>query len=476
MIPVLTSAQSKALDTQCEAAGISGFTLMETAARSAVTECPLFENPSSILLVCGNGNNGGDGFAMARMLHERHHVTVAASPNEAAMSKHTLANYRRVRDIGLPIISPNELLKVHADVIVDALIGVGGSHALRDPLSGWTKDINAHGAKVVAVDVPTGLDATTGQAHEHAVRAWCTMTMEALKPGLLSTNGRMLCGAIHVVAIGAPTGMAAALTNVFAMEPRDVRHSLAKRRPDVHKFSLGHVVVIAGSAGMRGAAALTAEAALRTGAGLVTLVSDFIHPLLPREVMTAPLQEAARVAGRATVAVAGPGYGRSPDSLQFLAEVLSAIPDVPVVLDADGLRSLPLMHRPLWNVVLTPHQGEFDWICSNLLADEHGVSHPQELATRLGTIIHHKTVPPTTTDGKKTYLCSTGNPGLATAGSGDVLSGIIGGLIAQGVRPLQSAALGAWIHGRAADQIVAAHAQESLIAGDIIRELGNVLA
>lgn len=460
------------------AQSIASSVLMETASRNAIAMCPLFEHPTSILIACGNGNNGGDGYAMARMLSERHSVVVAAMPNAQAMSNETHANYLRVIDGNIPIIHPDLIAQADVSIIVDALIGIGGNSDLRTPVDQWTCAINSHKAQVVAVDVPSGLDATTGQAHACAVSATYTMTMEALKPGLLGSNGRRLCGRIIPVSIGAPDGMASAASSTFVLEAKDVRRILPTRVPRSHKYMYGHVMVLAGSQAMRGAAALAAEAALRVGAGLVTLVSDAIHPLLPREVMTASLDMAESVARRASVIVAGPGWGREEERLHLLAKTICAVPETPVVLDADGIRALPLFKGKRSSMIITPHEGEFQWLCNalNITPTDGQIPTAQQAAKALECTIHLKTIPPTSTDGKQTFLCTTGNPGLATAGSGDVLSGIIGGLLAQGVPQLQAAALGAMIHGAAADKIVGHCAHESLIAGDLLCELGTVLA
>ena len=451
---------------------------METASRNAVERCPLFTLPTSILVVCGNGNNGGDGFAMARMLSERHDVVIAAVPNVQVMSSETRANYQRVIDLKIPIVHPDLIPHIDVAIIVDALIGVGGGADLRAPVGQWVCAINGHKAQVVAVDVPTGLDATTGQANESAVTATYTMTMEALKPGLLGANGRRLCGVIILVSIGAPDGMAAAASSTFVLESKDIRRILPPRIPRSHKYTYGHVMVLAGSPAMRGAAALAAEAALRIGAGLVTLVSDAIHPLLPREVMTAGLDMAETVARRASAIVAGPGWGREQERLQLLANTICAVPETPVVLDADGIKALPQLKGRHSSMIVTPHEGEFRWLCDALSITPTAGQVPtaQQVAKALGCTVHLKTIPPTSTDGNLTFFCTTGNPGLATAGSGDVLSGVIGGLLAQGVPQLQAASLGAMIHGAAADSVVEHNSQESLIAGDLLRELGKVLA
>lgn len=483
MIPVFTTAQSKALDAACVAGGIPAEFLMETAASNAIAACDVFAVGRSVLVVCGNGNNGGDGYAMARMLKPSHSVLIAANPQPENMSHETLQNYRRAVDLGIPIVSPDTIGSVHANIIIDALIGVGGSAELRGSVGEYTERINLHPATVVSVDVPTGLDATSGEADPHAVCADHTVTMVGYKMGMLGANGRRLCGRVHVASIGEPTGLAGKMAKGWVLDNSDIRRLLPRRKPDSYKHAMGHVLAIAGSTGMSGAAALAAEAALRAGAGLVTVATDSVHPLLPREVMTVGLHEldAQLSSGLSGIAVVlgGPGFGQILNRLEILTKVVNAVPQKPVVLDADGLRIVPHLTRPLQNVVLTPHPGEFARLQQQLGFSQilpATAEAAEEVSDRIGCVIHLKSIPPTTTDGRQTFYCTRGNPGLATAGTGDVLAGIIAGCIAQGVPPLNAAALGAFIHGSAADLATASVAEESLIAGDLFETIGRALA
>ncbi len=445
---------------------------METASGNAAQACAWIPDGATVLVVCGNGNNGGDGYVLARLLHRRCAVTIAAVPDVARMSTATHANFLAATSLGIPVIQPGGHTLPTPDVVIDAIIGVGGGSDLRDPVPEWTRWVNSLTTTVVAIDVPTGLDSLTGEAHPDAIRATRTITMVGYKPGMLMPNGRRLCGEITVVGIGAPGELVSLHASAWAIEASDVRGWLPPRDPGVHKYRLGHVVVIAGSAGMRGAAALASEAALRIGAGVCTLVTDHVHPLLPREVMTAPLSHAHQVAERASVLIMGPGFGADPSRLQILVDVLQHFPDTPTVLDADGLRILHRLQSPLPKLVITPHPGEFQRVVEQMALPVDAAT----VARSLGCVVHLKSVPPVTTDGETTWLCTSGNAALATAGTGDVLSGMIGGLLAQGIQPAKAAALGAYIHGRCADEFVRKHAQETLLAGDLIRELSTVLA
>ncbi len=457
---------------------------METAAQAAVHECTWIPDESSVLVVCGNGNNGGDGYVVARELARRCNIVIGAVPNLGAMSAATKVNFQRVLDLGIPITDPLTALSHNYDVVVDAILGVGGSASVREPQASWIRAINALHTKVVSIDVPTGLDPLSGEAHPDAVKAFLTITMEGYKPGLLTGTGKSLCGRIVVVPIGAPTEVTDQKAFASVIEQSDVRRLLPPRRHDSHKYSYGHVLVVAGSPGMRGAAALTAEAALRCGAGLVTLASDDIHPLLPREVMTVPLSKAHSIAERCTVIVAGPGLGTDSSRLTILTHLLSTHPDIPTVVDADALRILGDLRNTLQHMVITPHLGEFKRLLEqcglppcepvNIMESVQCAVH---LSRFLNCTVHLKTVPAITTNGNEMFICSTGTPALATAGTGDVLSGIIGGLLAQHVRGTPTAAaLGAYVHGMAAEVALQTKAPEYLLAGDIIRELGSVLA
>lgn len=478
MQPVLTVDDIRKLDAECIRQGIPASTLMETAAANVIKQSRLLDHATRVVVACGNGNNGGDGYAIARMLSDSKDVVIVGIPQRDAMSPETAANYDAVVQMGLPITSPEHLPSIDADVIVDALVGVGGSAELREPVASWAEIINAHDALVVAVDVPTGLDAASGACHPHAIRATETITMEAWKPGMLGANGRRLCGHVGIASIGAPDGMTMTWASEYVLESDDIRWMLPERALNSHKYTYGHVVVVAGSSSMRGAACLASEAALRAGAGLVTLVTDAVHPLLPREVMTAGFDQLHTLARRASVVLLGPGFGTEPSRIAILRELLEAFPSTPAVVDADGLRALESLSRSLHNVIVTPHPGEFARLLELRGLDVMPADVPSSAVTAaqmLSCIVHLKCIPPTTTNGMRTYYSTSGNPALAKAGSGDVLSGIIAAFVAQRLPLLDAAALGAFVHGLAADRLARSKAKESITAGDIIRELGSTL-
>lgn len=475
---VLTPSGSKAIDAACVECGIDGMTLMTTAARSA-TDIILDRFPKGqlILIVCGQGNNGGDGFAMAHMLAPYHDVVVVTDADPDKLSIEARAHYQQSHDLVTGRWTPDAGRRT-PDVLIDALIGVGGSHELRDPVPEMLQWMNAMSAFKLAVDVPTGLNAETGDAHPDTFVADLTITMEGPKTGFFVKGGKQYTGEIEVAHIGAPEEIVVQHAVARIVEDHDIEAWLPPRSSATSKFDYGRVLVVAGSRTMRGAAALTSEAALRMGAGLVILATPSVHPLVLREVMTEvlpmhddgtidvaarPLIE--RQLERASVLAIGPGIGANDQTITMLAEIVNAVdPSIPVVIDADGLRIVPLLQRDMTNVVLTPHEFEYQRI-SNAGCLMHDAL----------CILHKKGVPSITRVGSETYWTVNGNPGMATAGSGDVLTGMIAGLIAQGMTPIHAAAAGAYLHAKAGDWCALYQPMETMIAGDLIEALPYVL-
>jgi len=474
MKPLLTRENIAALDIACnDEAGLSPQVLMENAGRCAANIMRTLM-PSKgtaalrILIACGGGNNGGDGLVIARHLRDNHDVAVLRNDDEEWA--HIDNAY---------------------DVVVDALIGVGGGSDLRSPMAERVAQLNALRGMKIAIDVPTGLDATTGVAHREAFRANVTITMAASKPGLYRNDGPLHAGTIYVADIGAPAEIVERFARHHIRTQSDIRLLLPQRTSNTSKFDYGRVLVIGGSRGMRGAPALAAHAALVAGAGIVELAAPVLHPLIPREVMTHLLpsnehgfvardamEVLTEVVKKATVVAVGPGLGADNKSIEAVAEFVNSLRhDLPVVIDADGLRIVPLLKRPMQSLILTPHLGEFARMLNTDVASIRTtiVERAQAFAREHNCILHVKDVPSITTDGAHVFYTVNGNPGMATAGSGDVLTGIIAGLCAQRLSAFDAATLGAYLHARAGDYYVATHAMESLTATDIIHALGSVI-
>ncbi len=499
MIGLLTPDDVRTIDRSCDVdLSIPPIVLMENASRSAadiLSSLLPTVPPSSILVVCGAGNNGGDGFAVARMLSFDHSVQVLWMGEEQKMSDATRSNLHAAQRM-LSVVHVDEqgaldlIVKKKWDVVIDALIGVGGGAELHGPVIDVLDLLHRADALKVAIDVPTGLDALTGDAHRSCFHAHHTITMAGPKPGLYRNDGPSVRGTIHVAAIGAPQELLRKNASSWILTRDDVRTILPTRKRSTSKHDYGRVVVIAGSRPMRGAAALASHAAISSGAGIVDLVTPVLHPLTAREVMTlvVPATSAGTIAkearsmieeklARATVVAVGPGIGTDPETIELLTSLIEALdPAIPVVIDADALLIVPYLHRALHNVILTPHLGEF----ARLLAKSKDaiarrtVEYAKGFAKEHGCILHVKDVPSITTNGTQCYYTVNGNPGMATAGSGDVLTGVIAALCAQGVKPFKAAALGSYLHASAGDHYASVASMETLTASDLIASLRYV--
>jgi NAD(P)H-hydrate epimerase len=382
---------------------------------------------------------------------------------------------------------------------VDALFGTGLSRPVTGHLASVIEAINACEGSRVAVDIPSGLSADTGEVLGTTVSAACTVTMAFLKVGLVSSPGYVHCGKVHVAEIGIPRKLAVeAGVSTFLLESDDVAAMVPPLGAEDHKNRRGHLLAIAGSPGKRGAGRLVSWAALRAGAGLVTLASPWAggEVEIPDPVMTAELdigadsataaleKLAALAAGKQALAI-GPGMLTCAGGRALVMAVLSST-GVPAVLDADALNhlagNLDAAARATCPLVLTPHPGEAARLLQTTSAQVQGdrVAGARELAARTRAVVVLKGARTVICDGRQpsrpVYINPTGNAGLATAGTGDVLTGIIGGLLAQGVDAGQAAQLGVYIHGRAGDLATAGYHPRSLTAADLADRLPEVYA
>jgi len=417
----------------------------------------------SIVVVCGRGNNGGDGYVLARLALQAglsvRALTVAGEPagGDAA------AALARAREAGVAVGPLESAPLAQADVVVDGVFGTG----LERPVEGsWAEALaamNAAPAPVLALDVPSGLQADSGRVLGVAVHADATVCFIALKAGLFTADGPDCAGVLIFDDLGVPE---AAFSSVAPWVRRitqgSLAHCLPPRRLNSHKGSYGCVLVVGGAPGMPGAAILAAEAAYRVGAGRVLLAThgshapyiNAVHPEVIVHDASAPQTLRALLAQAQTVAI-GPGLGQSTWAQELLAAVLET--DIPKVVDADALNLLARepLERSDW--VLTPHPGEAARLLgvdtASIQGDRYGSA--QAVADAYGGITVLKGAGTVISGNDSLNVCDRGGPALATAGTGDVLTGAIAGLLAQGVTPATAACAGVWIHARAGEMLAA---------------------
>jgi len=491
-------------DRTVTALGISSAALMESAAWACVSVA--LEDfgdglSAGVVVVCGTGNNGGDGIAIARrFVGLGIEAEVVLVGRASQLSGEAKKQWDIADALGLPLReAPAEEPLAFASrswdrkgLLVDALFGIG----LSRPVSGASAAAvaallaaRAEGVPVLSVDLPSGVNATTGVIHGSAVQADRTVTFGSPKLGHFLQPGRMRVGRLACADIGIPTRRWVDLTSAAArlVGPDDLLAAVPPAAQDVHKGTLGHLLVVAGSPGKVGAARLCVDAALRSGAGLVTLVVPEAVELsgLVAEAMVVRLPEgswgAARIlellASRDALAI-GPGLGASPETI-FMARQLFAEATVPAVFDADALNALvaapPDQLKPASGRVLTPHPGEFARLMNSDWPDlaPRRVAAVQEVASRLTATVLLKGASSLIVDPEGHLSVNpTGNPGMATAGAGDVLTGVVGALLARGVDPPKAALAAAWWHGYAGDLAAVAIGEPSLVAGDLVDHLG----
>jgi NAD(P)H-hydrate epimerase len=485
--------------------------LMERAGEGIVRHLEEHCGPArgkTITILCGKGNNGGDGLVVARLLHRRraqiHVVLLTAVAN---LGRDAATMYRRlVRVIGRTAIvhfrSVDQVrpLLASSDILVDALLGTGLSSLVTGTYREAIELINSAGKPIIAIDIPSGLHADTGTTLGSAIRATLTIACGLPKLGLYVNAGIDQAGAIRVADIGIPPAYVDAIeSRTLLLTSDSAFQALPARAPSSHKGTFGHVGIIAGSVGKTGAAALAARAALRVGAGLVTVatpssVNDVLESKL-LEAMTMPLPETkartlarsgldrvlAFIQARTAIAI-GPGLSTHHETIELVQSLMKHL-DRPSVLDADALNALAgrasLLTECPTPPILTPHPGEMarlevDATTHSVNADRIGTA--RRFARERGVFVVLK--------GARTVIarpdglvaiCPTGNPGMATAGTGDVLTGMIVGLLAQRVPPWEAACAATYFHGLAGDLASQQLGQPGMLAGDLIAQIPYAL-
>ncbi len=484
---VLTVAQAVEADRLAEDAGVPSLTLMDNAG-GAVADCVVRRAPEvAVLVLCGPGNNGGDGFAAARHLKQRGYPVVVQSLVPQSLLKGDAA--RMARQWDGPIQSVSVELPFHHVLIVDALFGAGLSRPLDGLSAGAVRAVNARGLPVIAVDVPSGLHGDLGRPLDGAaglcIRAIETVTFFRPKPGHLLMPGRSFCGCVSTADIGIPDSVLKSIApKTFANGPQLWQSRFPLPVPDGHKYARGHAVVVSGPMHATGAARLAARGALRVGAGLVSVASPpdaaGVNAAHLTAIMVKLFEGAKGLSGlladrRFNAVVIGPGCGRGTATQDLVAAVLAS--GAAVVLDADALTSFAgdpgLLFRQLHDrCVLTPHSGEFERIFPGLLASAATKLHAaREAARKAGCVVLLKGADTVVAaPSGEAAINANAPPYLATAGAGDVLSGMVAGLMAQGMRALDAANAAVWMHGEAAQNF-----GPGLIAEDIPDHLPAVL-
>ncbi|HEX5481540.1 MAG TPA: NAD(P)H-hydrate dehydratase [Terriglobia bacterium] len=508
---ILTAKQMQGIDRLTTGRyGVPSLTLMENAGTGVVEALSDWFGPVAnhkIAIFCGRGNNGGDGFVVARLLRERGLLPVVLLMSRPeALKGDAAANYKRLVADWTPEIVPDAAAWQRVKhtlagitLIVDALLGTGLSKPLEGFLLDVVRDLNTEftGAQRIAIDLPSGLSSDTGELIGECVRADASVTFTAPKHAHVFPPACEMVGKWTVREIGTPREALESDPEFFLnlLSHSDLSWLKAPRRLDSHKGAYGHVLIVAGSVGKTGAAAMAASAALRSGAGLVTIATpESALPVIATlgvEFMTEPLPETAsgtiamraldlgildRLAEKKSVLAVGPGIGSVPETAEMVRKVVNRY-DLPIVLDADGLNAfagrMDEMETANRVRVLTPHPGEMARLSGKTISEiqKNRIAVAREFAMRhrVHLVLKGARTLTAAPDGQVT-VNPTGNPGMATGGTGDCLTGLVAGLLAQYPErpPGEVAAAAVYVHGLAGDVAAARTGQRSMIAGDLV--------
>ena len=510
---LVTAAEMRALDhAAIDERKIPSLRLMENAGRAVVLEMQRQFGPlrgKTVTVVSGKGQNGGDGFVIARMLRERgSQARVLLLPPPSALvgdAATTLRKYKRRGGRTYHVLDDPSASRVvepllrESDFLVDAIFGTGLNAPVQGLAAGVISLMNQSGRPIVAVDLPSGLDADSGQILGIAIQASLTVTLARPKRGLYIGDGPNIAGRIRVGDIGIPPELVAiAKIPLKLLDPASLRIFLPKRKRAAHKGSFGHAGIIAGSSGKTGAAAMAALGALRSGAGLVTVaIPQGLNTVLEAkllEAMTFPVagtpshglakdskESLLEFAASKTAVAIGPGIGREPETVGLVLELLTEIKH-PLVLDADGINALAghahILRRAQAPVILTPHPGEMARLLGASVADVQndrlGVAGRFAREFNVHVVLKGAGTVLAGPDGSLA-VNPTGNPGMATGGTGDVLTGMIVGLLAQGLSSWGAACTGTYLHGLAGDLAAARRGEVGMLARDLLETIPEAI-
>ncbi len=506
---IVTAQQIKNIDRRAiRDFGIPGPVLMENAAAAVMAEMEKFFDGLAgmrVGILCGKGNNGGDGLALARRLSIRGvPVRVALLAPFGAVTGEAKVNLSILRKMDVELAqnaSTRAIADVVAwsDILVDALLGVGLSAPLRGTYAFAVERMNGSGKPLVAVDVPTGINADTGEAMGPAIRADLTVAMALMKRGLVLHPGAQHAGTVRVADIGIPSGVVDQEKILTSLLTRGSAWGLVgQRRPDANKGSFGHALVVAGSLGKAGAAVMTARGALRAGAGLVSVaLPNGLVPIVQQQVFEAmciPSAESIdgtmgigaevellKAAGSMSACAIGPGLSTHYETIQMVRNFVQRL-TIPAVIDADGLNALVgalgVLRKIKAPVILTPHPGEMGRLLGissrEVQKDRIGIAGEFAMKYKVTLVLKGAGTVVATPD-NRVFINSTGNPGMATGGTGDVLTGMIVGLLAQGYASTEAACLGVYLHGLAGDLAAKEKGEMAMIAGDLIEKIPDAI-
>lgn len=505
---VVTAKEMREIDRRTiKDVGVPSLLLMENAGLGVVgiiKEMLGGDEEKRVIIFCGKGNNGGDGMVVARHLFNQGiRVNVYLFGEKGTLKGDALKNFHILEGFGIKVVmirDKKDLRNVsEGDLIVDALLGTGVTGEVGGLLAEIIDWINCSSMSVVSVDIPSGLHCDDGSFRGSCVCADQTATMAELKRGLVLPPGRELAGRVTVVDIGAPDFVAQSLgVKTFIVEEDDVSGRLPVRPATAHKGTFGKILILAGSTGMTGAAVLASRASLRVGGGLTILgIPRDFNPVMEgklTEVMTKPLPqtpagtlsleaegEIKTLLQWADVLAIGPGLSTEAETAELVRQVVVKA-KVPMVIDADGINAFSgkasLLEKGEGNRILTPHYGELSRVIGLSLDEisKNRVETARESALRFGSVVVLKGSPTVVASPEgDVYVNPTGNSGMATAGAGDVLTGAIVGLLAQGCSPLDAALCGVFLHGLAGDLGGEILGRRSLVAGDLVDFLGEAL-
>ncbi|MBU4560961.1 NAD(P)H-hydrate dehydratase [bacterium] len=513
---VVTAEEMREIDRKTIASGIPSIELMENAGRAVAKAIKSHYRPlrgKEISIFCGKGNNGGDGLVIARLLaKEKAKIKIFLLTRKKELKKDPKTNLRKALKQKIEVIETDTSQKLKkfrqeikkSDLIVDAILGTGIKGAPKGLEAKAIKFINSLKKPMVSVDIPSGVEGSTGRVSGEAIRADLTITFGLPKIGLVVYPGAEYVGKLEVAHIGFPKRfLSDKEIKVYLVTKEDISSYLKPRRPDTHKGTYGHLFVIAGSVGMTGAATLTSQAAslcfgaLRSGVGLVTLgIPESLNEIMEvklTEGMTLPLpetkkktlslkakEEILKFSKKADALALGPGLSANKETKQLIRNLIKKI-SLPMVIDADALNALvghlSILQSRIQHPgsrIITPHPGEMARLIGKKAKEvqENRIKVAGDFAKKYKVIVVLKGARTVISDPKGNICINpTGNPGMASAGVGDVLTGMIGSFLAQRREPLEAAKMGVYLHGLAGDLAAQEKGEEPLIASDVLEKL-----